>query len=234
MNPVELAPSILSADFGHLASEIQTVAEHGAQRIHIDVMDGHFVPNLTIGPLVVRACRAATALPLDVHLMIEAPERLLEDFVRAGADVLIPHVEATPHIHRVLQRIRDLGATPGVALNPGTPAVMVEPVLHLVEQVLVMTVNPGFAGQAFLPEALETVRAVRGLLTARGLTAIRIAVDGGINTHTAPQARAAGADIFVAGSAVFGHPQGPAAGLNALQTALYEHSSSEKSTQHPA
>ena len=220
MNPVEWAPSILSADFGHLADDIQTVALGGAQRIHVDVMDGHFVPNLTIGPLVVRACRAATTLPLDVHLMIQTPEAWLEAFARAGADVLIPHVEATAHIHRALQRIRDLGATPGVAINPGTPPVMVEPILHMVDQVLVMTVNPGFAGQAFLPEALETVRAVRRMADARGQTAIRIAVDGGIHPDTAPLARAAGADIFIAGSAVFGHPQGAAAGLAALQAAL--------------
>ena len=220
MPALQLAPSILSADFGHLAREIQTVAEAGAHRIHIDVMDGHFVPNLTLGPLVVRACRAATALPLDVHLMITAPEHLLEAFVQAGADVLIPHVEATPHIHRVLQRIRALGATPGVALNPGTPAIMVEPVLHLVEQVVVMTVNPGFGGQTFLPEALATVRAVRRMAQARGRDDLSIAVDGGIHPQTAPQARAAGADIFVAGSAVFGHPQGAATGLARLRAAL--------------
>ncbi|NPA30749.1 MAG: ribulose-phosphate 3-epimerase, partial [Chloroflexi bacterium] len=217
---MQLAPSILSADFGHLAREIQTAARHGAQRIHVDVMDGHFVPNLTLGPVVVQACRAATDLPLDVHLMMLAPERLLDAFAQAGADVLVPHVEATPHIHRVLQRIRDLGVAAGVALNPGTPPVMVEPVLHLVDQVLVMTVNPGFAGQAFLPEALETVRAVRRMADERGFTHLSIVVDGGINAQTAPLARAAGADIFVAGSAVFGHPRGVAAGLDALRAAL--------------
>ncbi len=220
MKPVQLAPSILSADFGHLARDIQTSQAHGAHRIHIDVMDGHFVPNLTLGPLVVRACRAATDLPLDVHLMIAAPERLLDAFAQAGADVLVPHVEATPHIHRVLQRIRDLGVAAGVALNPGTPPVMVEPVLHLVDQVLVMTVNPGFAGQTFLPETLDTVRTVRRLADARGRSDLSIVVDGGINAQTAPQARAAGADIFVAGSAVFGHPQGVAGGLAALRAAL--------------
>ncbi len=220
MKPVQLAPSILSADFGHLARAVQESQAHGAHRIHIDVMDGHFVPNLTFGPLVVRACRDATDLPLDVHLMIEAPERLLEAFAQAGADVLIPHVEATPHIHRVLQRIRALGVTAGVAFNPGTPPVMVEPVLPLVEQVVVMTVNPGFGGQAFLPEALENVRAIRQMADARGRTDLSIVVDGGINAQTAVQARAAGADIFVAGSAVFGHPQGVAGGLAALRAAL--------------
>ncbi len=219
MPSVQLAPSILSADFGRLAQQIRAAAAAGAQRIHIDVMDGHFVPNLTFGPLVVEAARAATALPLDVHLMIEAPERWLEAFARAGADVLIPHVEATPHIHRALQRIRALGLQAGVALNPGTPALMLEPVLPMVDQVVVMTVNPGFGGQAFLPEALEQVRAVREMAARRGLE-VAITVDGGINAQTAPQARAAGADIFVAGSAVFRHPQGIAAGLAALQRAL--------------
>ncbi len=219
MPPVQLAPSILSADFGRLAQQIQAAAASGAQRIHIDVMDGHFVPNLTFGPLVVEAARAATDLPLDVHLMIEAPERWLEAFAQAGADVLIPHVEATPHIHRALQRIRALGLQAGVALNPGTPALMLAPVLHMVDQVVVMTVNPGFGGQAFLPEALEQVRAVREMAARRGLE-VAIAVDGGINAQTAPQARAAGADIFVAGSAVFRHPQGIAAGLAALRRAV--------------
>ncbi len=219
MPPVQLAPSILSADFGRLAQQIQAAVAGGAQRIHIDVMDGHFVPNLTFGPLVVEAARAATDLPLDVHLMIEAPERWLEAFAQAGADVLIPHVEATPHIHRALQRIRALGLQAGVALNPGTPALMLAPVLHMVDQVVVMTVNPGFGGQAFLPEALEQVRAVREMAARRGLE-VTIAVDGGINAQTAPQARAAGADIFVAGSAVFRHPQGIAAGLAALRRAV--------------
>ncbi len=219
MPPVQLAPSILSADFGRLAQQIQAAVAGGAQRIHIDVMDGHFVPNLTFGPLVVEAARAATDLPLDVHLMIEAPERWLEAFAQAGADVLIPHVEATPHIHRALQRIRALGLQAGVALNPGTPALMLAPVLHMVDQVVVMTVNPGFGGQAFLPEALEQVRAVREMAARRGLE-VAIAVDGGINAQTAPQARAAGADIFVAGSAVFRHPQGIAAGLAALRRAV--------------
>ena len=217
--PYVLAPSILSADFARLGEEIAAAECAGADWIHVDVMDGHFVPNLTIGPPVVAACRRVTALPLDVHLMIIPPEPLLEAFVQAGADYLTVHVEATPHIHRALQRIRDLGARPGVALNPGTPVAAVEPVLHLVDLVLVMSVNPGFGGQRFLPEVLPKVRRVRALLDEVNPEA-RVSIDGGINPTTLPLAQEAGAQVFVAGSAVFGHPEGVEGGLAALRAAL--------------
>ncbi len=214
-----LAPSILSADFTRLGEALAEAEAHGADWIHIDVMDGHFVPNLTMGPMIVAACRRATRLPLDVHLMVERPEPLLAAFVEAGADSLTLHVEATPHIHRALQQVRALGARVGVALNPGTPAIAVEPVLHLVDLVLVMTVNPGFSGQRFLPEVLPKVRAVRDMLARINPSAV-IQVDGGISAETLPLAREAGAEVFVAGSAVFGHPEGVAGGLRALRAAL--------------
>lgn len=214
-----LAPSILSADFAHLGAAIAEVERHGADWIHIDVMDGHFVPNLTMGPVVVAACRRVTTLPLDVHLMVERPEPLLEAFVRAGADSLTLHVEATPHIHRAIQQVRALGVRVGVALNPGTPVALVEPVLPLVDLVLVMTVNPGFSGQRFLPEVLPKVRAVRQRLDEVNPTAL-VQVDGGINAETLPQALAAGAQVFVAASAVFEHPEGIGAGIQALRAAM--------------
>ncbi len=217
--PLWLAPSILSADFARLGEQIATAEAHGADWIHVDVMDGHFVPNLTMGPLVVEACRRVTDLPLDVHLMIEPPEPLLEAFARAGADVLTVHVEATPHIHRALQRIRDLGCRPGVALNPGTPVSAVEPVLHLAEVVLVMSVNPGFGGQRFLPEVLPKVRRLRALLDEVNPQAL-VEIDGGIHAETLPLARDAGAQVFVAGSAVFKHPEGISGGMAALKAAL--------------
>ncbi len=219
MTQALLAPSILAADFARLGEELAAVAAYGADWIHVDVMDGHFVPNLTLGPVVVEACRRATTLPLDVHLMIAPPEPLLEAFVRAGADRLTVHVEATPHIHRALQRIRDLGCRPGVALNPGTPVAAIEPVLPLVDLVLVMSVNPGFGGQRFLPEVLPKVRQVRALLDRVRPQAL-VEIDGGINAETLPLAREAGAQVFVAGSAVFKHPAGIAGGMAALQAAL--------------
>lgn len=218
MNRYLLAPSILSADFTRLGAVLAELEAQGADWVHIDVMDGHFVPNLTMGPVVVAACRRATRLPLDVHLMVERPEALLPAFVEAGADSVTLHVEATPHIHRALQQARALGVRVGVALNPGTPAVAVEPVLPQVDLVLVMTVNPGFAGQRFLPEVLPKVRAVRALLDRVNPQAL-LQVDGGINAETLPLAREAGAQVFVAASAVFGHPEGIAGGLQALRAA---------------
>lgn len=213
-----LAPSILSADFTCLGQQISEAADAGADWIHIDVMDGHFVPNLTMGPFIVEACRRATHLPLDVHLMIERPENLLADFARAGASYLTVHVETCPHLHRTLQAIRELGCKAGVTLNPATPAAAIQPVLHLADLVLVMSVNPGFSGQAFLPETLPKLRQLRGWLDALNPEAL-LEIDGGITAKTLPLARQAGAQVFVAASAVFKHPQGIRAGVEALKAA---------------
>jgi ribulose-phosphate 3-epimerase len=218
VNNLIIAPSILSADFLHLQDQISACEAAGADWIHVDVMDGRFVPNLTMGPVIVEACRRATKLPLDVHLMIEQPERLLEAFAQAGADHLTVHVETCPHLHRTLQQIKSLGVKAGVVLNPGTPAVAIEPVLPLADLVLVMSVNPGFSGQSFIPQAVEKVAALRRALDAIGSQAW-LEVDGGIAPDTLPRMRAAGADAFVAASAVFGHPQGIAAGIHALRLA---------------
>jgi ribulose-phosphate 3-epimerase len=212
-----IAPSILSADFLHLEEQIAACEEAGADWIHIDVMDGHFVPNLTMGPLIVEACRCATHLPLDVHLMIEKPERLLADFAQAGADHLTVHVETCPHLHRTLQQIKSLGCKAGVALNPATPTVMIEPVLPQVDLALVMSVNPGFSGQAFIPETIAKVEAIRQKLDEIGSSAW-LEVDGGMAVDTLPKMRAAGANVFVAGNAVFKHAQGIAAGIRALRS----------------
>jgi ribulose-phosphate 3-epimerase len=202
-NQVRVAPSILSCDFGRLAEEIQAVEAAGADWIHVDVMDGRFVPNLTLGPVVVAAARKATRLPLDVHLMIVEPERYIEAFAQAGANLLAVHVEACPHLHRTLQQIRQAGAKPAVVLNPATPVGAVEEVLGEVEMVLVMSVNPGFGGQSFIPRAAEKVRELRRRIDARGLEVL-VEVDGGINAQTAQEVVAAGAQVLVAGSAVFG------------------------------
>ncbi len=219
MPPFVLAPSILSADFTRLGAEIAAAEEAGADWIHVDVMDGHFVPNITVGPLVVEACRRATRLPLDVHLMIEQPERYLEAFARAGADRLTVHMETCPHLHRALQQIRALGVKPGVTLNPGTPAVFLKEILHLVDLVLVMTVNPGFGAQSFLPETLAKITEIRGMLTAINSPAW-LEVDGGVAESTLPALVSAGANAFVAGNAVFKHPQGVGQGVQVLKTLL--------------
>ncbi len=215
-----IAPSILSADFGRLAEEIQAVEAGGADWIHIDVMDGHFVPNLTIGPLIVEAARRATSLPLDVHLMIESPEKYLEAFVSAGADRITVHQETCPHLHRTLQQIRELGALPGVALNPSTPVETIGDVLPWVEMALIMTVNPGFGGQAYIPSSSGKIRRIRDLLEAAGRTEVPVQVDGGVDPTTAPVVTEAGANVLVAGSAVYGHPQGAGEGVRALRASL--------------
>ncbi len=202
--PFRIAPSILSADFGRLAEEVKAIEEAGADLVHVDVMDGRFVPNLTIGPVVVEAVRRATKLPLDVHLMIVEPERYLADFRSAGADLLSVHVEASPHLNRTLAEIRRLGAQASVVLNPSTPPELVDYVLADCDMVLVMSVNPGFGGQRFLDSAVEKVRQVRGRAQERGLDSLRIEVDGGIGPDNVARLAAAGADTFVAGNAIFG------------------------------
>jgi ribulose-phosphate 3-epimerase len=214
-----IAPSILSADFTHLGDQIQEAQAAGADWIHVDVMDGHFVPNITMGPLITRACRSVTDLPLDVHLMIEQPERLLEEFAKAGASRLTVHVETCPHLYRTLQWIRELGCLPGVSLNPGTPASSLEAVLHLVDLVLVMTVSPGFGGQEFLHPVTAKIREIRRQLDEIGSLAW-LEVDGGISTDTVTTAYEAGARAFVAGTAIFKHPQGIAAGIHTLRDAV--------------
>ncbi|RMH39256.1 MAG: ribulose-phosphate 3-epimerase [Deltaproteobacteria bacterium] len=198
-----VAPSILSADFGRLADEVRAVDAGGADWIHVDVMDGHFVPNLTIGPPIVRAVRAATDLPLDVHLMISNADAFLDAYATAGADVITVHAEACTHLHRTVQAIRALGKRAGVALNPATPLCAVEHVLDDVDLVLVMSVNPGFGGQKFIESALSKIRKLRGLIDDGGLD-VRIEVDGGIKVDNVAAVTAAGADVVVSGSGVFG------------------------------
>lgn len=199
----KIAPSILSADFSRLGEEITAVAAAGADYIHIDVMDGHFVPNITIGPLVVEAVRKITSLPLDVHLMIENPDRYIPDFAAAGADIIVVHAEASIHLHRSIQLIKSLGKKAGVSLNPATPLNYLEYVLADLDLVLLMTVNPGFGGQSFIEESLPKIKALRAMLDKRGLEA-ELEVDGGVKTDNIARISHAGADVFVAGSAVFG------------------------------
>ncbi len=200
---IQIAPSLLSADFGRLAEETKAAETAGGDLLHIDVMDGRFVPNITIGPVVVKAIRAATALPLDVHLMIVEPERYLADFAAAGADTIYVHLEACTHLHRIVQQIRSLGKRAGVALNPHTPIDGLDVVLPDLSAVMLMTVNPGFGGQAFIPAVLPKVRELRDEIVQRGLS-VRIGVDGGVGPSTAAAVSAAGADVLVAGAAVFG------------------------------
>ncbi len=214
-----IAPSILSADFTRLGADIAACEAAGADWIHVDVMDGRFVPNITMGPVVVEACRRATKLPLDVHLMIVEPERHIEAFAKAGATRIIVHVETCPHLHRTLQHIKSLGCAAGVTLNPGTPAVAIQPALGLADQALVMSVNPGFSGQSFIPESVEKIRQIRAMLDEIRSPA-RLEVDGGIAPETLSQVRGAGADVFVSGSFVFDHPQGIAAGIRELRASI--------------
>ncbi len=205
---IELAPSILSADFAHLADQIQAVVEGGASVLHVDVMDGHFVPNITLGPPVVASVRKVTNLPLDVHLMIENPDQYIPAFVDAGADWISVHQEACIHLHRTLELIRSHGAQPGVVINPATPVHMLEEVLDLVHHVLVMSVNPGFGGQKFIPASLDKVRKLALLRTARNAN-FRIEIDGGMAADTIAEAVRAGVEVLVAGNAVFskGNPR---------------------------
>jgi ribulose-phosphate 3-epimerase len=202
---VKIAPSILSADFGRLAEEVAAVTKAGADYIHVDVMDGRFVPNITIGPVVVEHLRKATRLPLDVHLMIVEPERYVEAFAEAGADQIGVHVEACFHLHRVVQQIKHLGKRASVTLNPATPIETVRHILEDADQILIMSVNPGFGGQSFIPSVLPKIRALREEIRARKL-AVDIEVDGGIKPDNVAEVTAAGANVIVAGSAVFGAP----------------------------
>jgi ribulose-phosphate 3-epimerase len=217
MNPLRIAPSILAADFARLGAEVEAVTNAGADFIHIDVMDGHFAPNLTIGPAVVAAIRPATKLPFDVHLMLSPADPFIEAFAEAGANILTVHPEAGPHLHRTLQRIKATGAKAGAALNPATPASVLEPVLEELDLVLVMSVNPGFGGQKFISSQLKKIELLRELINHSGKD-IMLEVDGGVDPQTAPQAIAAGADVLVAGSAVFrGGADNYAANIRALR-----------------
>jgi ribulose-phosphate 3-epimerase len=214
---VRIAPSILSADFAALGSGIAAVERGGADLIHVDIMDGHFVPNLTMGPPVVVSIRKVAKVPLDVHLMIEDPDRYIEAFVRAGAAMISVHLEVLPHLHRTIQYIKELGAKAGVAINPSTPVSMLEEIAGDLDHVLVMSVNPGFGGQTFIPRTESKIQAVRALLDRQG-SAAAIEVDGGIDTSNAARVVAAGATILVAGSSIFGAPD-PEAATRALRAA---------------
>ncbi len=219
---IKLASSILAADFAHLAQEVAAAEAAGADYIHVDVMDGHFVPQITMGPLVVEALRKVTGLPLDVHLMVEEPQKHLQAFAEAGADILTVHQEAEVHLHRAVERIRSLGVKPGVSLNPMTPIAQIEEVLPYVDLVLLMTVNPGFGGQEFIPSMLEKIERMRRLLDERGL-GCELEVDGGINVETAPQVVAAGARVLVTGEAVFESREGVGSAIKALRESIGTH-----------
>ncbi len=213
---VKIAPSILSADFARLGDQVREAEAGGADYIHVDVMDGHFVPNITIGPLVVRAVRPLTRLPLDVHLMIENPERYVEQFAQAGADIITVHQEACVHLHRTVEQIRALGKRAGVTINPATPAEALEEILPFADLVLVMTVNPGFGGQSFIGTMPAKIQALRANLDALGSNA-ELEVDGGINPETAALAASAGANVFVAGTSIFGAKDGIAKAIGEIR-----------------
>lgn len=218
---IKMAPSILSADFAKLGEEIRAVEAAGADLLHVDVMDGHFVPNLTFGPPVIASLRKETKLPFDVHLMIDNPDLYLEDYAKAGADYLGVHVEVCPHLDRTLSYIRELGKKSIAVLNPHTPLCFLENVLHLCDMVLVMSVNPGFGGQKFIPQAVDKVAELHAMITHSGLN-IEIQVDGGITDKTIAQVVAAGARVFVSGSGVFGHPDGYAQAITNMRNAAAE------------
>lgn len=219
MVQVKIFPSILSADFAHLGRQVTEAEEGGANGVHLDIMDGRFVPNLTVGPLVVEAVRKVTSLPLDVHLMIEAPERYIDEFAKAGADIISVHQEACPHLHRVIQQIKSLGKQAGVVINPATPAAVLEEIVNEVDLILVMSVNPGFGGQSFIASSVDKIRRVRQLLTARQAKA-ELEVDGGIDSQTAPWVVKAGAGVLVAGSAIFQADVGVSQALARLRASI--------------
>lgn len=203
---VKIAPSILSADFARLGEQVQEAIESGADYIHVDIMDGHFVPNMTVGPLIVSALKPltrASGTTMDVHLMIEKPERLLPEFAQAGADILTVHVETCPHLHRTVQHIKELGAKAGVTLNPATPLVALEEILPYVDQVLIMSVNPGFGGQSYIPTSTDKIARLRQMLDERGLSQVELEVDGGIHANNVREIVSAGATVLVSGSAIF-------------------------------
>jgi ribulose-phosphate 3-epimerase len=218
MSRVKIAPSVLAADFANLANAIRCAEEGGADYIHVDIMDGHFVPNITIGPPVVRCLREATSLPLDVHLMVSDPIKYAPSFAKAGADILTVHVEATPHLHGALQVIRNLGVRPGVALNPGTPAAALSEVICDVDLVLVMSVNPGFGGQVFVEQSLHKLSEIRAMLDEADSDA-DLEVDGGINAETAERVVAAGASVLVAGTAIFQVSEGIQSAIRSIREA---------------
>ncbi len=222
MQQIKLAPSILSADFARLEEQVHEAVTAGAEYIHVDVMDGHFVPNITIGPLVVAALRPLankTGAILDVHLMIENPDRYITDFAQAGAGIITVHVEACPHLQRTVQAIREAGVKPGVTLNPATPLVTLEEILPYVDLALIMSVNPGFGGQSYIPGSTDKIRRLRQMLDGIGSTAV-LEVDGGVKTHNAAEIAAAGAGVLVAGSAIFGGKQSIAENIAAFRQAL--------------
>ncbi|MDR0271073.1 ribulose-phosphate 3-epimerase [Paenibacillus sp.] len=216
---IKIAPSILSADFAQLGKEVSVVEAAGADWIHVDVMDGHFVPNITLGPPIVSAIKPHTSLPLDVHLMIEQPERYIADFAKAGANVITVHAEACVHLHRVIHMIKEHGIQAGVAINPATPAAVLQEVLSDLDLILIMTVNPGFGGQAFIPRTVNKIRQVRQWLNEASLFDVHIEVDGGITSETAPLVAEAGADVLVAGSAVYGQQDRKAA-IQAIRSSV--------------
>jgi ribulose-phosphate 3-epimerase len=220
---IKLAPSILSADFARLGEQIDEVARAGADYIHVDVMDGHFVPNISIGAPVVASIRRVTTLPLDVHLMIEHPERYISQFAQAGADIITVHVEASPHLHATIRLIKELGAKAGVSLNPPTPLAVVEEFLPHVDLILVMSVNPGFGGQLFIAESVPRIAGARRILDNRGLRA-ELEVDGGINADNAPDIVGAGADVLVAGNSIFKAQEGINRAMHRLREATSEKS----------
>ena len=222
---VKIAPSILSADFSRLGEQVQAAIDAGADFIHVDIMDGHFVPNMTVGPLVVAALRPladAAGIPLDVHLMIERPERLIPDFAAAGAGYLTVHVETCPHLHRTVQHIKELGVRAGVTLNPATPLVALEEILADVDLVLVMSVNPGFGGQSYIPASTGRIARLRSMLDQRGLSHVELEVDGGIKPANAAQVVQAGASVLVVGSGIFNHEASVAENMEALREATRE------------
>ncbi len=216
---VKIAPSILSADFARLGEQVTEAVEGGADYIHVDVMDGHFVPNITIGPLIVEAIRPVTTLPLDVHLMIENPDRYVGDFARAGADIITVQLEACTHLHRVVQAIKELNVRAGVSLNPATPLASLTDILPDLDLVLIMSVNPGFGGQSFIPHSISKLRALQELMKELGATG-EVEVDGGINAETAADVVEAGAQVLVAGSAVFNKKAAVSENIAALRRSL--------------